>query len=91
MRRELILRLDHACTGGDMTLLGSVQLAIDAIDAEQERPVGSMPVSESCYAEIFENLRLPGFEQVSVSANGDIDLRGVRLVRLPGVTPLAPR
>jgi hypothetical protein len=84
MRRALILRLDRAVTGDDMALLGSVQLAIDAIDSEQaaDRPNGLMPVSERAYAEIFENLRLPGYERVLVGANGEIDLKGVRLIRL---------
>lgn len=74
-----------------MELLAGVQGAIDAIDAERDLPIGSMPVSESAYAEISANLRLPGYEQVSVGASGDIDLRGIRLVCLPGVTPLTPR
>jgi hypothetical protein len=86
MRRELIQRLDRCISGGDLALIGSVQLAIEAIDSEQtdDRQNGLMPVSERAYAEIFENLRFPGYERVLVGANGEIDLRGVRLIRLPG-------
>jgi len=33
MRRELIQRLDRCVSGGDLALISSVQLAIDAIDS----------------------------------------------------------
>jgi hypothetical protein len=86
MRRELILRLDRRITGGNITLLGSVQLAIDAIDRvtddceETDGRLSLMPVSERAYTEIFENLSQPGYENVLVGENGEIDLKGVRLI-----------
>jgi hypothetical protein len=90
MRRELIQRLDRAVTGGDLALLGTVQLAINAIDGAAVGDSGEtgdglslMPVGESAYAEIFEYLRQPGYEDVLVGENGEIDLKGVRLIRRP--------
>jgi hypothetical protein len=84
MRRELIRRLDRDLTGGGMALLGSVQLAIDAIDDDSEGTddrTNLMPISERAYAEIFQNLSQPRYEHVQVGENGEIDLQGVRLIR----------
>jgi hypothetical protein len=36
MRAALIAKLEHGIDGGDLALLGSVQLGIDAIDCHQE-------------------------------------------------------
>jgi hypothetical protein len=43
-----------------------------------------MLVSEQTYAEIFGNLNQPGNEHLLVGENGEIDLKGVRLIRAPG-------
>jgi hypothetical protein len=44
-----------------------------------------MPVSTRTYAEIFENLRQPGYEPVLVGENGEIDLKRVRLIQVQPV------
>jgi hypothetical protein len=44
-----------------------------------------MPVSAQTYVEIFENLNQPGYERVLVGENGEIDLKGVRLVQMQQV------
>lgn len=86
MRRELVRRLDRCVSGGDLALLGSVQLAIDAIDAVEEHSEETdgrtlMVISDRAYREIYGNLAAPGYEQVLVGENGEIDLRDVRLIR----------
>jgi hypothetical protein len=66
-----------------MALLGSVQLAIDAIDDDSGTVdrTNLMPISERAYAEIFHNLNQPRYEDVQIGENGEIDLQGVRLIR----------
>jgi hypothetical protein len=46
-----------------------------------------LAVSAQTDAEIFENLSHPGYEHLLVGENGEIDLKGVRLIQitaLPG-------
>jgi len=88
MRRALTLRLDRSVTGDNIALLGSIQSCIMAIDSADEVDDQNtirtlMPVSERTYTEIFDNLSRPGFERVLVGENGEIDLKGVRLIRVP--------
>jgi hypothetical protein len=75
MRGELIAQLDRGIDGGSLALLFSLQLAIDAIDdtaPADGTELSLMPVSERAYAEIFENLRQPGYDHVLVGENGEI-------------------
>jgi hypothetical protein len=41
-----------------------------------------MPISNRAYEEIYENLS-DGYEQVLVGPNGELDLKGVRLIKSP--------
>jgi hypothetical protein len=83
MRRELINRLDRAVTGDNIALLASVQACIEACTAAVvDDPHGRtlMRVSEQTYAEIFGYLSQPGYEHALVGENGEIDLKGIRLI-----------
>ena len=88
MRRELVQRLDRCVSGADLALIGSVQAAIDAIDAVEDRSGEAdgrslMAISDRAYREIYASLVDDGYEQVLVGENGEIDLNGVRLIRRP--------
>ena len=89
MRRALVQRLDRCVSGADLALIGSVQAAIDAIDAVEDRSGEAdggrslMAISDRAYREIYASLVDDGYEQVLVGENGEIDLNGVRLIRRP--------
>jgi hypothetical protein len=39
-----------------------------------------MSISVRAYREIYDNLQEPGFENITVGENGEIDLRGTKLI-----------
>jgi len=51
---------------------------IGALRSHQKRVC--LPISVRAYREIFDALTEPGFSNVSVGENGEIDLRGIKLI-----------